>query len=268
MAFTRMIQPPATTDGVSLSALVAHCEDLLDAAAFSDYCPNGLQVDPGPDPHRPVRRLVTGVTASQGMIDAAADAGADVLLVHHGFFWKGEDPRIVGVKSRRIAALLRAGIALVAYHLPLDAHPEVGNNRQLARVLGIAAPRPLDTPGSLLWRGQLPVPLVGKALAEALGVALGREPLHIPVLERPIHTIAWCTGAAQGQIEQAAAAGVDAYLSGEVSEQTTHLARELGLDYFGAGHHATERYGVQALGAHLARTFGIDHRFIDLPNPV
>jgi dinuclear metal center YbgI/SA1388 family protein len=263
-----MTQPSATTEGASLSTLVDHCDALLDAAAFSDYCPNGLQVDPCRGSDLLVRRLITGVTASQAMIDAAADARADVLMVHHGFFWKSEDPRIVGLKARRIAALVRAGIALVAYHLPLDAHPELGNNRQLAQVLGIAAPRPLDAAGSLLWCGELPAPLSGDALAAAVSRALGREPLHIHVLERPIRTIAWCTGAAQGQIEQAAAAGVDAYLSGEVSEQTTHLARELGLDYFGAGHHATERYGVQALGAHLARTFGIDHRFIDLPNPV
>jgi dinuclear metal center YbgI/SA1388 family protein len=261
-------QPSVTTEGVSLSTLLDHCDDLLDPADFSDYCPNGLQVDPCSGPEFRVRRLVSGVTASQAMIDAAADAQADVLLVHHGFFWKGEDPRIVGVKARRIAALVRAGIALVAYHLPLDAHPELGNNRQLAYVLGIAAPRPLDRTGSLLWCGELPAPLAGSALAQAVGDKLGRKPLHIPVLERPIRTIAWCTGAAQGQIEQAAAAGVDAYISGEVSEQTTHLARELGLDYFGAGHHATERYGVQALGAHLGRSLGIAHRFVDLPNPV
>ncbi len=263
-----MTEPQAPSDAPSLRALVDHCDDLLAVAAYNDYCPNGLQVDPGPDPDRPVRRLITGVTASQAMIDAAAEAGADVLLVHHGFFWKGEDPRIIGIKARRIAALMRAGIALVAYHLPLDAHPELGNNRRLAQVLGIDAPRPFETPGSLLWRGQLPGPLSGKAFAAAVGAALHREPLHIAVRERPIRTIAWCTGGAQGRIEEAAAAGVDAYLSGEASEQTTHLARELGLDYMGAGHHATERYGVQALGAHLARTFGVAHRFIDLPNPV
>jgi dinuclear metal center YbgI/SA1388 family protein len=263
-----MTEPQAMTDGPSLRDLVAHCDELLSVASFSDYCPNGLQVDSEPDPGRPVRRLITGVTASQAMIDAAAEAGADVLLVHHGFFWKGEDPRIIGIKGRRIAALMRAGIALVAYHLPLDAHPELGNNRQLARVLGIDDPCPFETPGSLLWRGRLPDALSGKDLASAVGAALGREPLHIPVRDGPIRTIAWCTGGAQGRIEEAAAAGVDAYLSGEASEQTTHLARELGLDYFGAGHHATERYGVQALGAHLAARFGLTHRFIDLPNPV
>lgn len=263
-----MIQPSSSPDGTTLSALVAYCDDLLDVGAFSDYCPNGLQVDPRAEPDRRIRRLITGVTASQAMIDASAEAGADVLLVHHGFFWKGEDPRIVGVKARRVAALMRAGIALVGYHLPLDAHPDLGNNRRLAEVLGIVAPLAVDPPGSLLWRGELSVALSGTALAAAVATALGREPLHIPVRKGPVRTIAWCTGAAQGQIEQAAALGVDAYLSGEVSEQTTHLARELGLDYLGAGHHATERYGVQALGEHLARELGVEHRFIDLPNPV
>ncbi len=258
--------PDPTAAVLDIHTLADYCDSLLGASAFSDYCPNGLQVEGD----RPVGRLVSGVTASQALIDAAIADGADAVLVHHGLFWKGDDLRLLGPKGRRVAALMRAGVSLLAYHLPLDAHPVLGNNRQLARVLGIDAPRPLaDEPGgSLLWRGELGRQPSGAELAGEIAAALRRAPLHLAGREAPIRTIAWCTGAAQGYIEQAAALGVDAYLSGEVSEQTTHLARELGIDYFGAGHHATERYGVEALGAHLSTQFGLSHQFVDLPNPV
>jgi dinuclear metal center YbgI/SA1388 family protein len=244
--------------------LAVHCGALLRIDRFTDYCPNGLQVEGD----RAIRRLVTGVTASQRLIDAAVAADADAVLVHHGFFWKGEAQPLVGPKGRRVRTLNRAGISLLAYHLPLDAHPELGNNRRLAAVLGLNDPRPSEAEGDLLWRAELRTPLPAAEFAAQVGEALGREPLHIAVIDRPVRHIAWCTGGAQGAIERAAEMGVDCYLSGEVSEPTVHLAREHGIDYLAAGHHATERYGVQALGEHLAGTFGIEHRYIEIDNPV
>lgn len=244
--------------------LADYCHRLLGVERFTDYCPNGLQIEGD----RPLRRLVTGVSASQRLIDAALAAEADALLVHHGFFWKTEPAPLIGLKGRRIGALMRAGLSLFAYHLPLDAHPELGNNRQLADVLGLRDVRPSSGADDLLWSGHLAEPLPGAALAEHVARVLGREPLHLAVVNRPLSRIAWCTGAAQGAIERAAALGVDGYLSGEVSEQTVHLARELGIDYLAVGHHASERYGVQALGAHLAAHFGLEHRYIEIENPV
>jgi dinuclear metal center YbgI/SA1388 family protein len=248
---------------VEIGALHAYCDELLTSASFDDYCPNGLQLEG----ERPVRRLASGVTASQALIDAAIEWQADVLLVHHGWFWKGEPPCLVGIKGRRVRSLVGAGASLLAYHLPLDAHPELGNNRQLARVLGFGEPRSTPAADGLVWRGRLSRPMTAAELAEAIERALGRTPLQVPAHTRPVETIAWCTGAAQGFIEQAATLGVDAYLSGEISEQTVHQARELGVSYFAAGHHATERYGVQALGEHLAERFRLEHRFLDIDNP-
>lgn len=248
---------------IEIAALAAYCDALLGSAAFSDYCPNGLQVEG----ERPVRSLLTGVTASQALIEAAVAEGADALLVHHGWFWKGEPAPLAGMKGRRIRTLMRAGIGLVAYHLPLDAHPELGNNRRLADVLGLVDPQPAPGGDGLLWQGRLACAIPAAAFAAQVASALGRTPLHVVTHERPLAAIAWCTGAAQGFIGQAAALGVDAYLSGEISEQTTHQARELGLDYFAAGHHATERYGVMALGEHLAQRFDLRHRFVELDNP-
>jgi dinuclear metal center YbgI/SA1388 family protein len=242
--------------------IARHCDELLAADTVADYCPNGLQVAGS----RPVRQLVSGVTASLALIEAAAAAGADALLVHHGWFWKGEDPRLVGMHGRRVAALLDAGMALLAYHLPLDIHPELGNNRQLAMVLDIAGAAPAAEDG-LLWVGELPGGPTAEGFVDLVHARLGRRPLHVPVVDRAVRRVAWCSGAAQRFIDRAAALGVDLYLSGEVSEQTVHQARELGLDYVAAGHHATERYGVQALGAHLAERFGLVHSFIDVDNP-
>lgn len=243
--------------------LASYCDALLDAASFADYCPNGLQVEG----ERPVRRLITGVTASLALIEAAVGEGADALLVHHGWFWKGESPCLTGIKGRRVRALMRAGAGLLAYHLPLDAHPELGNNARLGQVLGLLDTRPTPAGDGLVWQGRLPRVMPAADLAELIARALGRAPLHVAGCNRPLATLAWCTGAAQGFLTQAAALGVDAYLSGEISEQTTHEARELGVDYFAAGHHATERDGVMALGEHLAERFGLEHRFLDLGNP-
>jgi len=245
---------------VELQQLLAYCDRRLEPARFTDYCPNGLQVEVTGQ----VRRLVSGVTASLALIEAATAAKADTLLVHHGYFWKGEDAALVGVKGRRIRALYAGGINLIAFHLPLDAHLELGNNSRLGARLGLAG-APSDDEG-LLWLADLPQPLSGRALAGRIQGALGRAPLHI-ALDKPITRVGWCTGGAQGYIEQAARAGCDAFISGEISEPTTHLARELGLHYFAAGHHATERYGVQALGDDLANAFDIEHRYIEIDNP-
>jgi len=246
---------------IEILELEKYCNQLLDAGGFDDYCPNGLQVDGG----RPaVRRLATGVTASRAVIEGAVRAEADLLLVHHGYFWRGEPAPLTGVKGNRVRLLMQAGISMMAYHLPLDAHGELGNNRSLGDLLEIREPQPLG--GGLVWQGEL-ADETPAALAERMTRLLGRPPLLIGASDRPIRRIGWCSGAAQGAIVEAAAAGLDAFISGEISESTTHLARELGIHYFAAGHHATERYGVQALGRHLAEKFALDHLFIDDDNP-
>lgn len=244
-------------------ALVAYCDEFLEAARFADYAPNGLQVEG----ERPVSRLVSGVTASAALIEAALDEKADAILVHHGWFWKNENPCLTGIKGRRARALLRAGVSLIAYHLPLDAHPEVGNNATLGVRLGFLDRQPTSLANGLVWTGRLPAPAAPEELAERVSRQLGRRVTLVGQDRDPIARIAWCTGGGQGYLEQAAVLGVDAFLSGELSEQTTHLARETGISYLAAGHHATEREGVQALGMHLATRFGLWHRFIDIDNP-
>lgn len=251
---------------VSRDTLVNAMNHWLEPERFSDYCPNGLQVEGREE----VTKVVTGVTASQALIDAALEAGADMILVHHGYFWKGEDQRISGIRKKRLRSLLANDLSMVAYHLPLDAHAELGNNRQLARVLELEQIRPVTSndPRELVWQGRLPEPMSAVRLAGHIAARLSREPLHVGPEGGEIQTIGWCTGAAQGYLARAAAAGLDAFISGEISEPTVHLAREMGIHYFAAGHHATERYGVQALGERLAAEFGAAHQFIDIPNPV
>ncbi len=251
---------------VKTEVLINYCDQLLEADRFQDYCPNGLQIE-GPDE---VSRVVSGVTASQALIDAAREQQADLLLVHHGYFWKGEGPTITGIKRRRVQALLEAGIGLLAYHLPLDAHPELGNNAQLAGRLGLTeAGRFGDGHGpDLACFGKLEEPMSARELAAHILAVLGREPLVVGDGPVVIESVGWCTGAAQGYLEAAAERGLDAFISGEISEPSVHIAREYGIHYFAAGHHATERYGVQALGEHLAARYGIQHTFIDIDNPV
>lgn len=250
---------------VSLKSLVRSANDYLLIQSIADYCPNGLQVE-GRDQ---VRRIVTGVTASQALIDAAIACEADAILVHHGYFWKNEDARIIGMKQRRLKALLCNDISLLAYHLPLDIHPQIGNNVQLAQHLGwiIDGGLEADNPNSIALVGHLPQALSPQALASQVASVLQREPLLIAG-EHSIRTIAWCSGGAQGYIGTAIARGVDAYLTGEASEQTFHSARENGITFLAAGHHATERFGIQALGDYLAERLGVEHRFIDIPNPI
>jgi dinuclear metal center YbgI/SA1388 family protein len=242
--------------------LAAYLDRLLEAARFRDYCPNGLQVEGRAE----VRSVVCGVTACQALIDAAVAAGADAILVHHGWFWRGEDGRVTGFRKSRLKALLGHDINLFAYHLPLDAHAELGNNAQLARLMGWSVEGRFAEQ-DVGFLGRAPGAADAGALARQLAQKLGRVPLLAGDAARELRRIAWCSGAAQGAFEQAIAAGVDAYVSGEISEQTVHLAQESGVPYLAAGHHATERCGVQALGAHLAERFGLDCRYIEIDNP-
>lgn len=243
--------------------LVSYLDGLLEPARFRDYCPNGLQVEG----RNEVRRIVAGVTASQALLDTAVARGADTILVHHGYFWKGEDGRVTGIRRQRIATLIENDINLIAYHLPLDAHPELGNNAQLARSLGWL-PDGRFGEQDIAWLGALAEPADLGLISSNVAAMLGREPLVIGSLQKPIRRVAWCSGGAQAYFEQAIALGVDAYLSGEISEQTVHLARESGVAYLAAGHHATERGGVQALAMHLTERCGLDCEFVDVENPV
>lgn len=234
----------------------------LEPARFRDYCPNGLQVE-GRDS---VRKLVCGVTSSLALIEAAVEAKADAILVHHGLFWKGDDMRLTGAKKRRVELLVKNDISLFAYHLPLDAHPEMGNNAALARQLGFTVTGRFAEQ-EIGFLGELPQALPAGEVARQVGERLGRAPLLVGDAARSVRKVAWCTGGAQGYFEQALAAGCELYLSGEISEQTTHVARESGVPYIAAGHHATERYGVQAVGERLARETDVEVRFIDIDNP-
>jgi dinuclear metal center YbgI/SA1388 family protein len=246
-----------------LSELRDYIGNLLEISRFRDYCPNGVQVEGRPE----VRRIASGVTASQRLLEAAIDWGADAVLVHHGYFWRGEDAAITGIKKRRVACLLERDVSLLAYHLPLDAHPELGNNAQLAARLGfVEQARFADQ--NLACHGELAEPETLAQLAARISRVLQREPLVIGADDRAIRRIAWCTGAAQNYHEEAAALGVDAFLTGEISERNVHIADETGVAFIAAGHHATERYGAQALGQHLAGQFGVEHRFIDVDSPV
>jgi dinuclear metal center YbgI/SA1388 family protein len=233
----------------------------LNSSAFSDYAPNGLQVEGRAE----VKTLITGVTASQALVDEAVARNADAILVHHGYFWKSEPAVITGMKRNRLRALLANDINLYGWHLPLDAHPKLGNNAQLAKLLDIEVKGEVQP---LVFWGELATPLSGEALAQRIEQRLGRTPLHCgDHAPAQIRRVAWCSGGGQGFIDSAAAFGVDAYITGEVSEQTIHSAREQGIHFFAAGHHATERGGIKALGEWLAEQHGLDVTFIDIPNP-
>lgn len=248
---------------MNINALNNYLNALLQPERFSDYCPNGLQIE---GKHE-INTIVTGVTASMALLEAALQANADAVLVHHGYFWRGEALPITGIKKRRIQFLLQHQINLFAYHLPLDAHAELGNNVMLAKHLGLNIMGKTGEKEMLLLT-ELSAPQSLQAFAKSVETKLNRMPQVIGDSAKPVKTVALCTGAAQGYIEQALLANVDVYLSGEISEQTVHVARESGMSYISAGHHATERYGIQALGEHLAQKFGLQHRFIDCDNPV
>ena len=246
-------------------ALASYLHDYLACDSFNDYAPNGIQVEGTPS----IKHICTAVTASEESIRQAAAMHADALLVHHGYFWRGEDAVITGMKHRRISQLITQNMNLFAYHLPLDCHPEIGNNACLGRLLAVnsISMHKAGKTANLLWSGVLPKPLTAQQLSDAISNKLSRQPWHVSGTEKTIQRIAWCSGGAQDFIEEAALLGVDAYLSGEISERTYYQARELGIHYFGCGHHATERYGIKALGQHLSEHFGIAHHFLDSENP-
>lgn len=248
-------------------ALEKYLSDLLKADAIKDFCPNGLQVQG----KKNIQNIVTGVTACQALIDQAIEKKADALLVHHGFFWKNESPTITGMKYNRIKALIEHDINLLAYHLPLDVHPELGNNAQLAKRLSIEVTGLVEEHNlfSVVMKGQLQKPMAGNKFAQLISQQLQRECLHIPAFSnKEIKTVAWCTGGGQNYIALAAEQGIDAFITGEASEQTTHVANEMDIHFFAAGHHATERYGAKALGEYLAQQFSLNVEFVDINNPV
>ena len=247
---------------ISRNDLLGAFNALLQPECFKDYGPNGLQVEGRPD----IRCLVSGVTASQALIDAAIAQGADAIFVHHGLFWRGQDGRVTGWMKQRLQRLLAHDINVFAYHLPLDAHPQLGNNARLGAALGWTADahfgeQDLGCMASVGYPG-------ADALAQQVQTVLGRAvTLVAPDPGRPLARVAWCTGGAQGYFEAAIAAGADAYLTGEISEPQAHIAREMGVAYLAAGHHATERFGAPAVAAHVAQQHGLRHVFIDIENP-
>ena len=255
---------------IATTELQQWLDNTMQPQRFRDYCPNGLQVAGKPT----VRRLVTGVTASMDLLQAAIERNADAVLVHHGWFWKNEDSRLIGTRRERIALALKHDLNLFAYHLPLDAHPGLGNNAQLAEVLGLTPDRDADGnpltcgPDGLIWLGQCPPDSTAQTLGSHIAQALGRTPMVISPSQQTVKRIAWCTGGAQGMMQAAIDAGAQVYLTGEASEPNFHLANETGTAFIAAGHHATERYGVQALGRAAAEALGIEVEFIDLPNPI
>ena len=234
--------------------------DLLEVGLYKDYAPNGLQVEGKSE----IKKIVTGVTACQALIDAAIEADADAILVHHGYFWKSEPQQIVGLKQRRIKSLLKHDINLLGYHLPLDGHATLGNNAQLGKLWQLEN---IEQDG-LVFTARLSQPIAAEEFYQRVTSTLNRQPLWLKGGPAMLQTISWCSGGAQGYIDKAIAKGADLFISGEVSEQTTHLAVECEIHYFAAGHHATERLGVQALGEHLAEKFDLNVEFIDIDNPV
>ncbi len=258
--------PPRDNRCMSISRhqLLQAFDALLQPARFKDYGPNGLQVEGKSE----IARIVSGVTASRALIEAAIAERADAIFVHHGLFWRGQDGRVTGWMKQRLQLLLAHDINLFAYHLPLDAHPELGNNAQLGRVLGLVADarfgeQDLGCVASAQFAG-------GEALADHVAGVLGRGVTLVQPeggLGRPIRRVAWCTGGAQGYFEPAIAAGADAFITGEISEPQAHLSREMGVCFIAAGHHATERYGAPAMAAHVALQAGLEHVFIDVDNP-
>lgn len=252
---------------MDLLQLTSKLNQLLKIDEFDDYGPNGLQVGANPcvcpssqSRERPLKKIITAVSICQEVIDFAVNVKADAILVHHGLFWKNDDPCITGIKQQRIKSLLENSIALLAYHLPLDYHPKLGNNIQLAKVLNLKVKESIGP----YYVGEFP-----KAdPVHHIEKVLGQKPLHIEGKAKTIKTIAWCTGAAQDYIEQAAAQDVDAYLTGEISERAVYIARETGINLFAAGHYATERYGIKALGEYIQSKFKLAVEFVDIINPV
>jgi len=251
---------------ISRVELLDFLDNYLACSTFNDYAPNGLQVEG----QSSIKTICTAVTASQAIIERAAALKADALIVHHGFFWRGEDPVITGMKRQRVGQIITHNLNLFAYHLPLDCHVDVGNNACISRALGaqdISSHLAGKTP-NLLWTGQLKKPTSIDLFSAHLADIFKRTPIHISGTNKPISRIAWCSGAAQDFIEDAHRLGANTYISGEISERTYYQAQELGMHYFACGHHATERFGIQALGEFLSQKFDLTHQFLDSDNPV
>jgi len=246
----------------TLKHFTSYINELLEVDKFKDYAPNGLQVEG----KGKLKKIISGVSATQALIEAAIEKEADAIVVHHGWFWKGEDQCIVGMKHKRLKLLMQHDISMLGYHLPLDAHPELGNNAQLAKRLNIQVEDVMNDQGIGNF-GRLQEYISLSQLGSKIETSLNRKPLLISAGDHAIRRVAWCTGGAQSYINEAVEAGVDAYISGEISEQTVHIARESGVHYIAAGHHATERYGVEALGEFAAAKFGLLHEFVDIDNP-
>ncbi len=253
------------SQAVSRQTLLGACNDLLQPVRFKDYGPNGLQVE-GVDT---IRHIVSGVTACRALIEAAIDAKADAVFVHHGLFWRGQDGTVTGWMKQRLQLLLAHNINLLAYHLPLDAHPELGNNAQLGKRLGLQVQGTFGEQDLGLWgtRADGAAFANAQALASVVSLALGRTPVVVQTPDKEIRKVAWCTGGAQSYFEAAIAAGVDAFITGEISEPQAHLARETGVAFLACGHHATERFGAPAVAAHVAAQLGLTHQFIEIDNP-
>lgn len=236
----------------------------LNSDAIKDYVPNGLQIEG----RESIQKILTGVTASLEFIDAAIARNVDAVIVHHGYFWKSETPVIRGMKYARIKKLIENGINLYAYHLPLDLHAELGNNVQLAKMWNIQDVMPISEQQPLVLTGNLPQEISVDEFSQMIEISLDRKPFIETSGPKMIKRIAWCSGAAQDYLEDAANAGFDAFITGEVSERTIYIARELGIHFIAAGHHATERDGVKALGQWLAQEYSFDVEFIDINNPI
>tara|TARA_B110000967_G_scaffold32777_1_gene31405 strand:+ start:1439 stop:2179 length:741 start_codon:yes stop_codon:yes gene_type:complete len=245
---------------VNREDLKNYCNDYLDVKKFKDYGPNGLQIEGKSS----INKIVSGVSANLDLIEKAVDEKADAIFVHHGLFWDNETKHLVGAKRKKIALLLEHDINLFGFHLPLDDHPEVGNNVELGRLLGISNINPVED--SLLWQGELNINL--SKFSKLIEEKLDRVPQIFGRQNGEIKKIAWCTGGAQGYIDDALQLNIDLYLSGEVSEKTPAVAKENNITYISAGHHATERYGVQAFCKHLSSEFNLQHKYIEIYNPV
>ncbi len=247
---------------IDRDSLVSHLQTLLEVDRFKDYGPNGLQVEG----RAQIRKVVTGVTASLALINAAIEQGADAIVVHHGLFWRGQDGRVTGWMRQRLGQLMAHDINLLAYHLPLDAHASLGNNAQWGQRLGLVADARFGEQ-NLGFLGNTPAGMTMDSLSALVAQVMGREAVVLPGDGRPLRRAAWCSGGAQSYFEAAIAAGADVFLTGEISEPQAHYARETGVAFLACGHHASERYGVQAIGAHLSEQMGLDHTFIEVPNP-
>ncbi len=251
-----------------LASKLSHYANLyLTVDEFKDYCPNGLQVQGKSE----INKIVSGVSLNNELIDRAIESNADAILVHHGLLWYKDTPTIIGVKKERLTKLIMHEINLYAYHLPLDVHPLFGNNAFFVKELNLnnIMKKNLFGTRDLLWFGELVNPMDPTKFTIKLDELFGQKSIYAPAKKSSeIKKIAWCTGAAQDGIEEAANENIDAFITGEISERTYHLARELNIDFFAVGHHASECFGVNSFGRHLAEHFGLEYEFINVYNPV